>query len=310
MITRIIGVVKHSLKPALKTSAWILKWMIPITLATALLNYFGIISIVSDALTPVFAFMGLSGESALVFITASVANIYSAIAVMASMDLGLRAVTILAVMCLICHNLIVETMIQHKAGASAWMIVGIRISGAVLSAVVMNAVLPDNMSGRLLLARTYDVPESLTAVFGLWSASMLKMSVMVVVFITSLNIIQGLLREFRLIDYLVIPVSPIVRFFGLSGSTSFLWIVANTLGLAYGGGVLINDISAGEIAEHDAKLLNTHIALSHSLLEDTILFAAVGVGVFWLVVPRLAIAFVAVHMQRFARRRSLYYVHK
>jgi hypothetical protein len=47
--------------------------------------------------------------------------------------------------------------------------------------------------------------------------------------------------------------------------------------------------------------------MSHSLFEDTILFMALGVPIFWLTVPRLAMALVVVWFERMRRhyfRRS------
>jgi hypothetical protein len=57
----------------------------------------------------------------------------------------------------------------------------------------------------------------------------------------------------------------------------------------------------------EADLFNHHAAVSHSLLEDTILYAALGIPVFWLTVPRLAMAILVVWAERLRRtafRRS------
>ena len=40
----------------------------------------------------------------------------------------------------------------------------------------------------------------------------------------------------------------------------------------------------------DGNLLNHHLAVCHSLLEDTIIFAAIGVPVLWVVPTRLFFA--------------------
>ena len=89
-----------------------------------------------------------------------------------------------------------------------------------------------------------------------------------------------------------------LAFFGLPARTSFLWIVANMIGLAYGGAILIEEARKNNISHKDAVLFNTHVALSHSMLEDTIIFVAIGVGAGWLILPRLTLAIVAVWIQR------------
>ena len=113
---RLYDAAKSAVRPAFKTIIWILKLMLPITLLVAGLNYIGAIGWLSVQLAPLFRFIGLSGEAVIVFLTAILLNIYAAIAVIATLGFDFRAVTILAVMCLIAHNLIIETAIQKKRG--------------------------------------------------------------------------------------------------------------------------------------------------------------------------------------------------
>lgn len=274
--------------------------MLPITLVVAALNYVGAIEWLSVHLAPAFRGIGLSGEAVIVFLTSIVVNIYAAIAVIASLGFDFREVTILAVMCLIAHNLIVETAIQQKSGASAFSMVLLRIAAALVAGMALNAILPQAMDGRLTLAGIMppDAPRSWGEVFSGWAVSIGRLSLRMALFITGLNVLQNILREFGVIELLTRPLRPLMKIFGLPESTSFLWIVANCVGLAYGGALLIREIEKGEVARADARLLHSHIAISHSLLEDTLLFAAIGVGAFWLFVPRLILATVVVWGQR------------
>lgn len=70
-----------------------------------------------------------------------------------------------------------------------------------------------------------------------------------------------------------------MAFFGLPAKTAFLWIVANTLGLAYGAAVMIDETESGKITKKDVDLLNHHISISHSNLEDVFLVASVGASI-------------------------------
>lgn len=85
-----------------------------------------------------------------------------------------------------------------------------------------------------------------------------------------------------------------LKFMGLPESTTFLWIVANSLGLAYGSAVMMEEVKEGRVTKKDADLLNYHVAISHSNLEDLLLFAAIGVSVLWMLIPRLIIAIAVV----------------
>jgi hypothetical protein len=48
----------------------------------------------------------------------------------------------------------------------------------------------------------------------------------------------------------------------------------------------------------DADLLNHHVALSHSQLEDPLLFLTLGYAIHWLIWPRLIIAIAAVWIRK------------
>jgi hypothetical protein len=88
--------------------------------------------------------------------------------------------------------------------------------------------------------------------------------------------------------------APMMKIFGLSKDSSFLWFVAQITGLTYGSAIMIEQTENNEISRKDSDLLNHHIAINHSLLEDTLLFVAIGVPVFWITIPRILLAMVAV----------------
>ena len=122
----------------------------------------------------------------------------------------------------------------------------------------------------------------------------------------ALNLLQQVMRQLGIIEVLSKVLRPLLAIFGLPSRTSFLWIVANTLGLAYGSAVMISEVEAGNISKEEADLLNYHVAVSHSNLEDLLLFAAIGASVFWMLSIRLAFAALIVWIVRF----SLYRNHK
>jgi hypothetical protein len=89
-------------------------------------------------------------------------------------------------------------------------------------------------------------------------------------------------------------MKPLMRLFGLPLQSSFMWLVANVVGLAWGSAILVEYVKSGKVNKYEANLLNHHIAVSHSLLEDTLLFMAIGVNVFWITFPRIFLAIVVV----------------
>jgi spore maturation protein SpmB len=287
--------------------------MVPVSFAVFLLQYFGILQIVSRSLNPLFAVIGLPGAAALASVTAMLLNIYSAIAVIGTLTLTARQISILAVLCLVAHNLIVETAVQRRTGTHPVRMLALRIGGGLLLAFVLNLVLPGarGVDGGEAIAAgpvsTTDAFSPFLPSLADWGAGALFTVVRVVLIVTVLMVGQRLLDEFGVTRLLARYAGPVVQVFGLPKNTAFLWIVANTLGLAYGGAVMIGEKEAGALPREDADLLNHHLGVSHSLLEDTLLFVAIGVGVGVLILPRLALAFAAVWIHRgelMLRRRS------
>lgn len=274
--------------------------MIPITFGTAVLQWMGVIAVVSEHLTPLFSHIGLTGEGVLAFVTGSLASLYAAIGVMGTLSLDYRSVTIISVMLLISHNLIMESVIQKKAGfRSGWAAAGLRIVMALFAAWVLNRILPADYTGTLLLEKRGITDTSFTGIMSDWALTNVRLLPFMFMIIAGLNILQQLLREFRLIELLTLPVAPLMRVLGLSKDSAFLWIVLNTLGLTYGASVMINEVENGAVSKRDARLLNAHAAMNHSMLEDTLIFVALGIGVFWLMVPRMILALIAVWSMRF-----------
>lgn len=286
--------VHSALRPAWQTALWVIRMVIPITLAISALEYVGAIGWISDRLAPVFGWFGLPGRSGLVFLTALLTNNYSSVAVIAALGLDFRSVTIIAVMALICHNLIIESAVQRKTGASAVGMALLRIAGAFAAAALLNRILPPDMKGSLFLPTVDTVPATWGEVGLSWLKMILPLSLQMGVIIVTLNVLQSVLREFGIIRLLAVPLRPFMAVAGLPRSTSFLWIICNVVGLTYGGAALVAEMQRGEVSQPDARLLNAHVAISHSLLEDTAIFYAIGIGMFWLLVPRIALAIAVV----------------
>jgi spore maturation protein SpmB len=135
-----------------------------------------------------------------------------------------------------------------------------------------------------------------------WVLSMGELALKIVVIVLSVTIVQRLLEEFKVMDFLSRLFVPIMRFLGLPGEVSFLWIGINIVGYAYGAGIVEGQVKEGKMKSQEADLFNHHASLCHSLFEDTILFLAVGISLFWITVPRLVIAFLAVWIERGRRR--------
>lgn len=294
-MNRVIGCIKKVLPVAFKTSLWFLKIMLPVSFGVMLLSYFNILPYLSSFAEPLFTLLGLPGDAALVFVTSIFTNIYTVIALMSNLDFSVREGTILAVMCLISHNYLVETLVQKKTGSSAIAMIALRFACSFIAAAALNFILPD-FSSRL--ACQPPVALGFTDTLLNWLHNSLILSLKVVAIISVLMVVQRLLEELGVLKWLSSLLWPLMEIFGLPRQVAFLWLVGNTLGLAYGAAVLMDYARQGKVTVREADALNYHLAVSHSLMEDPLLFAVLGLPVFWLIVPRMILAILVVWLRR------------
>lgn len=298
---RILSCVRSATPSALKTIWWLTKIMIGVSFAIMLLQYFGVIAWISELLTPLFSSFGLPGEAALAYVSGYFVNCYTAMAVMSTLELSMREATILAVMVLCSHNMIVETTVQAKTGSSAIRIVFIRTLSAFILAFVLNKIMPGEFvtkESHLVTAENITFVEMLKS----WAFRTLKTVGLMIVLVYLLTLLQRILNEFGIIKHISNFLKPVMVFFGLPPRTAFLWLVANTLGLAYGAAVMIDEAETGTTTKEENDLLNHHIGVSHSNLEDLLLFTAIGGNFLWMLLSRWAMSLLLVWERKLEKR--------
>lgn len=299
--TRLRSALRLGVGKAVKTIWFLVRIMVPTSLAVALLQWSGLLKIFAQILSPVMRLVGLPGQAALAFISGALLNNYSAIAVMGSMSLSVRDATIVAVMCLIAHNLIVETAVMKSAGSSALKMLFLRLGTAIFAAFVLNLLLPKALAGISFSAGVAAGEKAILETLRLWGISTLLLVGKITGFVLAIMLIQSVFEEFKFMDFLSRLLAPFMKIFGLSADSSFLWIVINIVGYSYGAGIIKAEYESGRLRKQEGDLFNHHAAICHSLMEDTILYAAIGLPVFWLMIPRLALAIAVVWLERFRR---------
>ncbi|MDP2815506.1 MAG: nucleoside recognition domain-containing protein [Rectinemataceae bacterium] len=304
---RITKAATDGARKSIGTTWFLLRIMVPVSLAVAILGWSGVLGWIAAIIAPLMKPIGLPGEAALACLSGALLNNYSAIAVMSSLSLDMRQVTIIAVMCLVCHNLLVETAVMKKTGSSAVRMATLRLGSAYVLAWILNRILPASLSARQFSsAVTGNKPPFMVMLAG-WTGSTASLAVKIIIIVAVIMIAQKLLEEFSVMNYLSRLFAPLMIVLGLPRSASFLWLVINGVGYAYGAGIIVAEIEAGKMKPQESDLFNHHAAITHSLLEDTILYAAISVPVFWLLVPRILMSMAVVWIERMRRhvfRRS------
>ena len=276
-----------SVKTALPDAAKICLWMIEITAGVSfvifLLKYFGVLEWLSVYLEPLFKHLGLPGAASLAWVSGYFVNCYSAIAAGVTMGLDTRQMTILAVMALCAHNMPVEVTIQKKTGTSAALVIALRTCISILMGFLLNLLLPE-MGSTAVASAAAAAPSSepfWTQFLG-WLTGMLKLAFKMTCIIFSLSILQQILKDSGAIKPISKALSPLMKVFGLPVKCAFFWLVANVIGLAYGGAAMMQEAQSGRLSRRDIDLVNLHVGISHSNLEDLLLFSLAG-GIWWVI---------------------------
>ena len=293
-LARARAAVAGGLGSGLKTSLYLLRIMVPVSLAVALLKWCGALDWAARFMAPAMGFVGLPGEASLVIV--------SSMAVIETLPLTMREITILAALCLSAHNLIIETAVMRKSGSSAVKMLSLRILGGFALAYALNLLLPRDAASAVASAAG-TARAAFMPMLGAWGLSTLRLVVKILLLVNGIMIAQRLMEAFHVLDFLSKLAAPLMRVFGLSENSSFLWIVINVVGYAYGAAIIMERVQGGAMKPQEADLFNHHACLCHSLLEDTSLFLAIGAPLGWITLPRIAAALLVVWLERFRRGR-------
>tara|TARA_R110001599_G_scaffold26935_17_gene95075 strand:- start:10925 stop:11488 length:564 start_codon:yes stop_codon:yes gene_type:complete len=117
-----------------------------------------------------------------------------------------------------------------------------------------------------------------------WAMDQLQSLVMIFVVIAVLITFLRILKLLGIEKLMGILLKPILSMLGISREATNLAIVGITLGVSFGGGLLINEAKRGHISPRDIFVAMMLLNLLHSLIEDTLLVLLIGANfttIFW-----------------------------
>lgn len=91
-----------------------------------------------------------------------------------------------------------------------------------------------------------------------------------------LMIFIELFKDLNLLDRLTSILSPLTSFIGISREGNLPLLAGLIFGIGYGGGIIIDSARQGKLSMRDIYIVNLFLVICHSVLEDTLLFAAIG----------------------------------
>lgn len=275
----LLALLGDCLRQAVKTSYALFRIIVPIAIGVRLLELLGVIKLLGQLLAPVMALVGLPGSMGLVWATTIVTNIYGGMVVFAGVAPGagltIAQVTVLATMMLIAHAIPVEASIARQAGTSFRAMAALRAGGALVAGILLN--LAYTLTATLQQANTalWNPPPRDPSWLG-WAVGEVRNLLYIFLIILTLLILMRLLERLGIIKGLTRLLRPILTLLGISERAAPLAIVGMTLGLTYGGGLIIQEARAGELSRHDVFCALALLGICHSFIEDTLLMVVIG----------------------------------
>lgn len=282
--------------PWKRTCKILFKILIPISILIKILQETGGINYVSNFFDPLMQLMGLPGEMGIVWASAIFGNLYGGLlafySLQSTVSLTVAQVTILMTALLIAHSFLMEVVVVYKAGLKWIPIVLFRLGMAVVVGIFLNFfysatnLLQEPASQIMALSAPAD--QSITA----WIINELKNYISIALIILALITVLEILKRIGLIAKLNKLLEPVLNFIGMTSKIVPLTIIGLTLGLAYGGALIIDETRATSISKKDIFYSLLLMSLFHSIIEDTMLVASAGGNWSGIVLFRFVFAFI------------------
>ncbi len=278
-VTGLFSFINQLGKETIDTALPLFKIMIPVSIIVKLLDLVGGVTFIGRLIAPVMNIVGLPGEMGLVWASAMITNIYGGLIVFITVaeDVVLTTadVTILTSMILVAHSLVVEVTIAKKAGVRVWFTLLLRIGGALLFGFLLHYffIVTQILQNPAVIVWQ---PEPKNASLLSWIGGQLQNYVLIFTVIFLLLFLMKVLKKYGLLDQINTFLEPGLEKIGMSKHAAPLTIIGLTLGISYGGGLIIKQARSGMLSAKDAFLSVSLMGLSHSLIEDTLLMLTMG----------------------------------
>ena len=268
------------LREAVRVCLGLFKIMIPILILVKVFQELGWISYLALPLEPLMRLVGLPPEMGLVWATAMVNNIYGGAVVFLTLapelTLSVAQVTVLSTLVLVAHALPIEVRIAQESGNRFWFQALMRVGGALVLGFILHWLY--SLTGWLQQENEIFWQGEIRKNSGLlvWALEQLRNMGFIFCIVLALISLMRLLTWMRITDLMVRMLQPLLRFLGIGREAAPLAIVGMTMGLTYGGGLIIHESRSGRVRPKDVFASLTLMGLTHSIIEDTLLMVMLG----------------------------------
>ncbi len=134
----------------------------------------------------------------------------------------------------------------------------------------------------------------------------LKLSLKLILIIVPLMVAYEFLENSKLfkkiLEFLYIFIKPL----GFSKQASVSMLTGIFLGITYGSGILIAQSEKKKLENIDIILTAVFLSMCHAVIEDTLVFVAIGGNGFYMLGTRIVIAFIVTYLFYSYLKKKLY----
>lgn len=118
----------------------------------------------------------------------------------------------------------------------------------------------------------------------------LKNVMQMAMIVIPLMVLIEVFKDLQLLDRSTSFLNPLSRLIGLNQEGNLPLLAGLLFGISYGAGIIIGCAREGKLQMEDIYIVNLFLVICHSLLEDTLLFAAIGANWIPILIGRLLVA--------------------
>ncbi|WP_027338906.1 nucleoside recognition domain-containing protein [Halonatronum saccharophilum] len=114
----------------------------------------------------------------------------------------------------------------------------------------------------------------------------------IAIIIFPLLISVELAEDLGILDRISKLFTPFVKHFDLPKEAGLPLVVAQIFGLTYGAGVLLKIVDEDKLSSRELMIVGVFLAICHAVIEDTLLFIAIGGNWFIILTVRMLLALI------------------
>ena len=273
--------------------------MIPTLIIVKILQELGFVDILNNLLSPLMFLVGLPEEIGIVVTTTILTSPYTGLAVLAGLPLenGLTSAqaSVLGLLILFAHSLPIEALICRRAGVRIRATIFVRLILGFLFCVMLHQFL--NATNLLSSQATIIIPFSEPSPILLdWVFNQIKTLLIIFIIIVLFVILIEIFKYIGIQRLIELSLKPFLNLIGVGERASTIAVVGVTLGIGFGGGLLIQEVKSGKIKYKDVFGVITLIGMLHSVIEDTGLVSLMGANIFITLLLRCILTLLCVYL--------------